>query len=298
MSRETYQARVLRVLLRIEGDLDRPWTLEELAKIASFSPHHFHRIFGALVGESVASYLRRIRLEHAAGQLSATGRPVGDIGREAGYANPEVFTRAFTKRFGVSPSVFRSIASDPATLHPSAAESAAQRVAARWRAALPDEAPSDPAVEIVELPDIRCAFVRATGAYERSGPEAWRRLRVWAKADGRSVRARRRFSVGHDDPAITAPEMLRLDACLELDADAGQRPEHVGLTEIPGGAYARLLHKGPMRKIDRTFGRLYGRWLPDSGREPRAAPPMLEHIDRIFPYGPPLRLAVLLPLRS
>jgi AraC family transcriptional regulator len=81
----SYQERILRVRLHIEAHLDRPMLLEELAAVACFSPFHFHRIFRALVGESVMEHVRRLRLERAAQRLrSGTGARVIDIALDAG----------------------------------------------------------------------------------------------------------------------------------------------------------------------------------------------------------------------
>ena len=65
----TYQQRIGLVLRHIEQNLDARPDLDELARIACFSPYHFHRIFSAMVGESVAAYMRRLLLERAAMQL-------------------------------------------------------------------------------------------------------------------------------------------------------------------------------------------------------------------------------------
>jgi len=300
MSRDDYQARILRVLLRIEGDLNHPWTLDELAEIALFSKYHFHRLFTALVGETVASYLRRIRLERAAGQVSDTHRSIAEIGKEAGYANAEVFTRAFVRRFELTPSQFREIARDSCAGAAAQSGSAAERVAARWRATTPDQADVAAApVETIYMQAVRCAFVRAAGDYARSGPEAWSRLAAWARSQGIPVSERKRFSIGHDDPEVTTGERLRLDACVEISEDeAEDLPGHVGVAEISGGEYARLEHAGSIDRISDSFARVYGLWLPESEREPAPCPPLIEHIDAAFPHGPPTATALLLPLRS
>jgi len=299
MSRDDYQARILRVLQRIEGDLDHPWTLDEMATIASFSKYHFHRLFTALVGETVALYLRRLRLERAAGQVACTRRSIAEIGREVGYANPEVFTRAFVRQFELTPSRFREIAHESGAAPAGRSGSAAERVAARWHAATPDrhDAEASP-VETVQMRMIRCAYVRSTGDYARSGPEAWGRLAAWARARNIPVRERKRFSVGHDDPEVTSYERLRMDACVEiLEDESEDRPGYVGVVDISGGEYARLEHTGSIDRIADSFAHMYGLWLPNSGREPAPFPPLIEHTDGAFPLGPPTTTAVLLPLR-
>ena len=49
----------------LQEQLDR----ETLAAVAGFSIPHFHRVFTAQVGESAASYIRRLRLERAGRKL-------------------------------------------------------------------------------------------------------------------------------------------------------------------------------------------------------------------------------------
>src|SRR5207237_5293579 len=92
----------------IHDHLDEDLSLEKLARLAHFSPFHFHRICKALVGESVYEYVRRLRLEAAAILLKITDRSVTHIAFDAGYETHEAFTRAFRQLFGVSPSQFRA----------------------------------------------------------------------------------------------------------------------------------------------------------------------------------------------
>ena len=66
----SYEERLHRVLRHIENNLGSRPDLAELAEIACFSPYHFHRIFSSMMGESVATYVRRLLLERAAQQLS------------------------------------------------------------------------------------------------------------------------------------------------------------------------------------------------------------------------------------
>ena len=105
----TYQERVLRVLVHIQEHLDEALPLEDLARVACFSPHHFHYLFGAMVGESVKEHVRRLRLERAAHRLLFSNQPVTTIAFDAGYETHESFTRAFRAMFGTSPSRFRTL---------------------------------------------------------------------------------------------------------------------------------------------------------------------------------------------
>ena len=61
-----YEKRVNRVIDHIRDHLADELSLESLAAIAAFSPFHFHRIFRAMTGETLAAFVQRLRLERAA----------------------------------------------------------------------------------------------------------------------------------------------------------------------------------------------------------------------------------------
>ena len=63
---EDYKERMLRVLLYIQRHLDEETPLEELARVAAFSPYHFHRVFKSIVGETLNDFIRRVRVQRAA----------------------------------------------------------------------------------------------------------------------------------------------------------------------------------------------------------------------------------------
>ncbi len=64
-----YQTRINRVQDYIQANLGRELSLGELARVACFSLFHFHRIYGAMTGETLGDFIRRKRLEKAAGLL-------------------------------------------------------------------------------------------------------------------------------------------------------------------------------------------------------------------------------------
>ncbi len=107
-TQKLYEERLLRVLVFIQRNLDRELSLEELARVAHFSPFHFHRIFRGMVGESFQEHIRRLRLERAAAWLKHTDRSVLEIALEARFQTHESFTHAFRAVLGCSPSQFRS----------------------------------------------------------------------------------------------------------------------------------------------------------------------------------------------
>ena len=107
METRSYLQRIGLVLRHIEENLDARPDLDELARIACFSPYHFHRIFSAMVGESVAAYVRRLLLERAAMQLGHSSESVTQIALGSGYESVDAFSRAFRTHMGMLPSEYR-----------------------------------------------------------------------------------------------------------------------------------------------------------------------------------------------
>jgi AraC family transcriptional regulator len=257
---ETHRRRILKVQLFIAEHLDEDLSLERLARVAHFSPYHFHRLFKALVGEGVSEYVRRLRLEAAAVLLKTSGRPVIQVAFDAGYGTHEAFTRAFRQMFGVSPSQYRAgrRGAAPPVFHPSE-ETTMTTTSSR------------PEVRIRTLKPLRVAFVRHLGPYREVGP-TFERFCAWAGQRGLFGPDTLVLSVTWDDPEVTPPEKIRCDCCITVGEDF--RPEgEVGVQTLEGGDYAVGTHRGPYERIGDLWNWLFGTWLPASGREVRHAPP-------------------------
>src|SRR5579862_7991639 len=157
-----YKQCLLRVLVHLQEHLDEPMELEELAHLACLSPHHFHHVFTGMVSESLASHVRRLRLERAASRLKLTRTAVVQIAFEAGYGTHEAFSRAFRRHFGLPPIQFRRRNGVTARIQ------APSGVHYRDRQGLQDFTPArmpDSAAKVIitRLKPIRVAFLRHLG---------------------------------------------------------------------------------------------------------------------------------------
>jgi AraC family transcriptional activator of pyochelin receptor len=92
--------------------IDDQWqermSLAQIARRSGLNRSKLSRGFRELYGCSVMEALAERRLAEARRQLIATDLPVGLIGYRSGYQNNASFSRAFGRRFGVSPSDFRT----------------------------------------------------------------------------------------------------------------------------------------------------------------------------------------------
>jgi len=93
----------------IAESYDQPLKIPELAAQCGWSPDHFTRMFTKVTGQPVISYLRRVRMGHAAVLLMNTSQTIEDIAEQVGYANARSFRRAFQKVFGLSPWEYRHL---------------------------------------------------------------------------------------------------------------------------------------------------------------------------------------------
>ncbi|WP_028545407.1 effector binding domain-containing protein [Paenibacillus taiwanensis] len=92
----------------MELHLQEELQIEQIAKAACFSAFHFQRLFQAISGFSVQTYIRRRRLSEAAIVLKSTDRNILDVALDYQYNSQEAFTRAFDSCFGITPAKYRS----------------------------------------------------------------------------------------------------------------------------------------------------------------------------------------------
>lgn len=98
----------LRAMQRLENEMDKPWTLDLLARELHLAPGYLARVFKAATGLAPIVWLHRLRAERAAQLLLQTALPVAEIGARVGWDNPNLFARRFRTAFGVSASSYRA----------------------------------------------------------------------------------------------------------------------------------------------------------------------------------------------
>ncbi|MBR2616453.1 MAG: helix-turn-helix domain-containing protein [Clostridia bacterium] len=92
----------------LSAHIDEEINLAEVAGYFSYSLSSIKRIFKEVTGYSIISYLINLRLQKAKKLLTETNLPIEAIASGLGYSNIYYFSTAFKKRWGVSPSRYRS----------------------------------------------------------------------------------------------------------------------------------------------------------------------------------------------
>jgi AraC family transcriptional regulator, activator of mtrCDE len=86
----------------------RAWTLDELADEAHVSRATLVRAFRHAAGMAPLNFLAELRLSLARRQLARTGAKLAQVASDVGYKSESAFSRAFLRRFGITPGEARS----------------------------------------------------------------------------------------------------------------------------------------------------------------------------------------------
>ncbi len=285
-----YYERINRVTRYIREHLDEPLNRDELAARAGFSVSHFHRIFTAYVGENIAAYVRRARMERAARQLLGGRTQVTDIALACGYDTHSAFGKAFKQTFGISPSEFRE-------LNPTAAAHLINRRIPYPR----QEVPMQP-MDIRTLPDQQVLYARATEvmtspAFKTANGEAFGRLMAFLDAQHLMDKMQHCIAIYPDEVEVGKP--ARFDAGAIL-AEGAEPPATDGLAyqTLPGGRWAVFRHVGPYDTLWQTWQAVFRDWLPTAGVELREAMPYEDYVDDPSQVAPDqLRTDIYVPIK-
>ncbi|WP_291161810.1 GyrI-like domain-containing protein [Ensifer sp. SSB1] len=250
MTWATYERRLHRVSDYIYGHLDGDLDLDRLSEIACMSPHHWHRIYRAVHGETLAGTVKRLRLQRAAADLAQSDLPVEAIAQRSGYPNLQSFNRTFKGAYGLPPARYRREGSHVA-----------------FETASTEGIPDMYEVTLKDVDAFDLVGVAHSGSYMEIG-RAFETL--YGTLFSRQLFRPEMEMIGIylDDPELVPTDKLRSLACVsareQMPTDAPLTAQH-----LDGGHYAVLRHKGPYADMPKAYQWLYGTWLPQSGREIR-----------------------------
>ena len=234
-------ADLLPVLVHIQAGLDSDLSTAALAAQSGLSESSLHRRIVEATGETPRRHVERLRLERAAAQLMLRQSTILEVALDNGFASHEVFSRAFGRHFGISPSEWRERrAAGGLGQHdrkPGLSESI--------------EGAEISGTRVTELRPIRVAFLRNVGPYHEVDGSLWGRARdrlaeLGISTDGLPL------GIAQDPPHITPPERLRFDAGWTIDEDL---PPECGLGQqtVGGGTYAITTYVGPFSRIGYAY---------------------------------------------
>lgn len=258
LANRDYVNRVNRAIDYVTRHLAEPLKLEDVAKVAAFSPFHFHRIFRAVVGETLLDFVKRTRLERALYLMSHGQRSLTEIALDVGFTSSSDFSRVFKAQFGAPPRAF-----DLEAWRKHHREKITPKV--------PDVSPAEGfPVRLRELPARRVAYLRVFNPFEEGKVKrAALKLIDWARARG----LERGQWLGYmwEEPELVPLEKCRYDVGLEVAPDVALGDE-VSEQHFPPMKVAEIEVKGSIELESRVIEWVYSVWLPKSGYVPDHQP--------------------------
>jgi AraC family transcriptional regulator len=225
------------LVLEAGEHLDQHPTLADLSRRSGSSPFHLHRRFTAELGETPKQHVLRVRLERAAYLAAITEESILHIALEVGFRSHATFSRAFRRRFHMSPAGYRTAARS------------AQQERLHGAVSAADGGCRLSPVQALLLPPARLLGSRHRGAYAdvRIAPfhdddHLWSPLVEWARSEG-VAHERTAWVMCLDNPEVTAGPQQRLDACIPL-LGTPERQGPFAIREFSGGWYAGIEHVG------------------------------------------------------
>lgn len=301
-----YRKRINRTLDYIQAHYAEELNLAALAAVACFSKFHFHRIFRAVVGETLNDYVQRIRLEKSLQKLTTDrNKPITDIALECGFSCSQNYAKLFKSRYGVTPSVVRrefhwdewhskmkrlkdrkQKGMGPAEAHLYDVYRNKRRISIKK---ILDQQPVT-GVDIRHMPALRVAYVRTIGPYtkERISP-TFERLLKWAAPRGLITPGVKILSIWNNPGSIPEDKLIH-DACLTVPAGISA-DQWVDVQVLSGGKYAVCRCEIGADKMEEAWLGFVLNWMTASDYQPDDRP--LYHIYYNTPQSHPAGLYTL-----
>ncbi len=290
--------------------LAEPLSLKAVSRAASLSPFHFHRVFQALMGETLAEFVKRLRLERALSMLShgrpsrkSWGGPLTQIALACGFSSSSDFSRCFKQRYGASPSTFdlaawqRTHRSALEALVPGTEGGAEELHLDRLPGGAGGGNPDGFKVRIRDLPGRTVAYIRIRDPYRPDAvPRAAQRLVAWAQRH--NLAGGQWLGYQWENPELVPLAQCRYHVAVEVPPERLTPQGEVGRFKFPPMVVAQVELRGGIDLELRALQWLYGTWLPRSGYVPDDHPAFEAWMGRPFAHGTEhFELYVQLPVK-
>jgi AraC family transcriptional regulator len=222
---------ILPILVYIQTHLEEELSLDKLSKKAGWSAYHFHRVFHETVGETLKSYVTRLKLEKAAFSIQHCDASLMDVSLELGFTSYETFSRSFKKHFGITPRNFSGLGRKLEVEQLRSLNNKLQNYEVSR-------------VAIKKMLPVHVAFKRHYGSYLDVDVTYYDDLKKFVKDQQLVSGSNLLMGVGHDDPNITPIDKIRFDACIEIPNPVASSQD-IGYQQIFSGHYAVMTYIGP-----------------------------------------------------
>ncbi|BDU40856.1 AraC family transcriptional regulator [Vibrio nigripulchritudo] len=241
----------------VEAHLSSRFELHEVAKAAGMSQWHFQRIFKALTGETLKTYIRNRRLSQSLAALESDHHRIIDIALDAGYESQEAYTRAFKSLFGINPNQYRHVEHKKQWLKKNEITADYLKQLARNSDTLP---------EFYHQPELWLAGLHTRFHSSDSDknniadklPALWNDFLPRIQELGNLTDSSTAYGVVQ--PVHDNTDLLEYYAAVQVEPDT-PLPDGFSLVRIPSARYAKFAHRGYPQALDESVNYIYSNWL-------------------------------------
>jgi AraC family transcriptional regulator len=263
-----------KALNHIEQHLESELSLENVSKIAHYSPFHFHRIFKTFTNETLNQYISRKRVEKASAVLLRKKEiTISELSLQFGFTSNSSFTRAFKKFYGVSPSDFRrqgkGIYSKIRQV-----KSKTGQASTNFEAYICDSNQNtkhmQSQIEVRSIDAIHTVGTSCIGVHNQSS--AFQNVLNWAGPKGLLRQPGFKMAtIYYESFKITEPDKIRMRACLLIDEPL-KTDGDMSLVTINKGQHIIAHHEINMNEFERVWTAVF-MWMNANGYKMRNEPP-------------------------
>jgi AraC family transcriptional regulator len=246
-----HRERINEVLYHIFKHLSQKLSIEDLAKISSYSPFHFQRIFKEITNKSVLVYIKESRLSWAANLLIFNPQStITQIAYSCGFKSSSTFSNEFKKYYNSTPNNWRK---------------GSYKNYEQKDYELREKEVDFSKIEIKKLEEVSIAYIRHQG-YTSTIKNMWQKF-VYILEEEYDLKEPTMIAFHHSNPNITAIEDYRYIACIQIKDKKIQPKGDIGVCSIQSGLYATIRYQGICEDILTLYKKLYHQWLPSSDFE-------------------------------
>jgi AraC family transcriptional regulator len=258
-----YLEQLEKTVIFIENNLSEDIKVEEIAGVAGYSYYHFHRVFEAVLGETVGNYIRSRRLNRAANDLLYTDRRILDIAITYQFNSQEAFHRAFKKTFHVSPGTYRKNRIDTFIGKKNELTLMNLRHLSKGLTIQPS---------IRQIEEVRLIGLRyKTTLHKNRTPDMWKVFNLRVHEITNRIGVVKGYGICEVDPGYNLNEFnINSEFSHFIGTEVSsfnELPQGMETKTLVGGKYAVFTHKGKMNNLKMTYDYIWGTWALCSGFE-------------------------------
>jgi AraC-like DNA-binding protein/DNA gyrase inhibitor GyrI len=236
-----YQQKANQVIDYISSHLHEPLQLDVIAARVNVSQRQLLRIMRSFLNEPLSAYVARQRIERAVMYMQSESMSLATLAEMVGYNNPQSFSKAFKKHFGISPKTYSEELQFRLESFVKSNSNGQNRLLS----------------EICEENEKELVYIRIIGRYgeEELYETAWNKLVAFLKNNKALSKETRFIGISFDDPNSTKHHQCRFYACASVEKKIAPTGKF-GTIRLRKGKYAVYTLKGSYSGLQELYNNI------------------------------------------